>query len=101
MIVNSVIGTVQAAQLTESASVRQVTPAEATQSFGSYLRQAIDEVSAQEKAVHNVTERFIVGQADVSEVMIVSEQAHLALQLTTQVRNKVIDAYQEIMRMQL
>jgi len=34
-------------------------------------------------------------------VMIASEQALLSLQLTTQVRNKVVEAYQEIMRTQL
>jgi len=34
-------------------------------------------------------------------MMIASEQALLSLQLTTQVRNKVIEAYQEIMRTQI
>jgi len=33
--------------------------------------------------------------------MIASEQATMALQLTTQVRNKAIDAYQEIMRISM
>ncbi len=48
-----------------------------------------------------VTDRFMLGQADVSDVMIASQQAELSLALTSQVRNKVIDAYQEIMRMQM
>nr|WP_233168193.1 flagellar hook-basal body complex protein FliE [Paenibacillus roseus] len=77
------------------------TPAEVTASFGDYLKKAIDGVSEQEKAVHRVTDRFIIGQADVSEVMIVSEQAQLSLQLTAQIRNKVVEAYQEMMRMQI
>ncbi len=36
---------------------------------------------------------------DVSQVTIAAEKASIALQLTMQVRNKVIDAYQEVMRM--
>ncbi|MXO79424.1 flagellar hook-basal body complex protein FliE, partial [Paenibacillus sp. OT2-17] len=35
------------------------------------------------------------------QVMITSQQALLSLQLTTQVRNKAIEAYQEIMRTQM
>jgi len=79
----------------------KTTPAQMSQDFSQYLKEAIDGVAAQEKGVHNVTDRFIVGQADVSEVMVAANQAHLTLQLTTQVRNKVIESYQEIMRMQL
>ncbi len=37
----------------------------------------------------------------MSEVMVVSEQAQLSLQLTAQIRNKVVEAYQEMMRMQV
>lgn len=39
------------------------------------------------------------GSADVHEAMIALQQADLALQLTVQVRNKLVQAYQEIMRM--
>ena len=38
---------------------------------------------------------------DLHQVMIAAEQAGLALQLTVQVRNKIIEAYQEISRMQV
>ena len=38
---------------------------------------------------------------DVSEVVIASEKAGIATQLTMQVRNRAIEAYQEIMRMQV
>ena len=39
------------------------------------------------------------GTADVHEAMIALQQADIALQLTVQVRNKLVQAYQEIMRM--
>jgi flagellar hook-basal body complex protein FliE len=77
------------------------TPAESMENFGEYLKQAIDSVAQQEEAVKRTTEQFILGNVDVSELMIVSEQAKLSLQLTVQIRNKVIEAYQEIMRMQV
>jgi flagellar hook-basal body complex protein FliE len=39
------------------------------------------------------------GSADVHEAMIALQQADVALQFTVQVRNKLVQAYQEIMRM--
>jgi len=37
----------------------------------------------------------------VAQLMIATEQARLALELTVQIRNKVLEAYQEIMRIQV
>lgn len=82
-------------------SKAQSTPAEVTQSFGDFLQQAIEEVGAQEKNAQVQTVKFMAGQADVSQVMIASQQAQLSLQLTTQIRNRVVEAYQEIMRTQV
>lgn len=77
------------------------TPAELTASFGQYLQQALDGVAAQEKNVHKMNDQYLLGQVDVSQVLIASEQAQLGLQLTSQIRNKMIESYQEIMRMQV
>ena len=38
---------------------------------------------------------------DISQVVLASEKADIAMQLTLQVRNRVVDAYQEVMRMQV
>lgn len=77
------------------------TPGEAIKSFGSYLSDALDNVAAQEQNVQVLNDKFLVGEVNPDQVMIASEQALLSLQLTTQVRNKVIEAYQEIMRTQI
>nr|WP_212938755.1 flagellar hook-basal body complex protein FliE [Paenibacillus antibioticophila] len=77
------------------------TPAESIRNFGAYLSDALDSVAAQEKNVQVMNNKFLLGQVSADEVMIASEQAMLSLQLTTQVRNKVIEAYQEIMRTQI
>lgn len=77
------------------------TPAESMKNFGAYLSNALDSVAAQESNVQVMNQQFLLGQVSADEVMIASEQAMLSLQLTTQVRNKVIEAYQEIMRTQI
>ncbi|EFM13053.1 flagellar hook-basal body complex subunit FliE [Paenibacillus curdlanolyticus YK9] len=82
-------------------AVGQSTPAEVTQSFGNFLEQALNSVSAQEQNAQVQATQFMAGKVDVSQVMIASEQAQLSLQLTTQIRNRVVEAYQDIMRMQL
>ncbi|GGH17579.1 flagellar hook-basal body complex protein FliE [Paenibacillus segetis] len=77
------------------------TPSESIKEFSSYLTNALNGVAAQEKNVETLNSQFQLGQVSVDQVMIASEQALLSLQLTTQVRNKVIEAYQEIMRTQI
>ncbi|RXZ77283.1 flagellar hook-basal body complex protein FliE [Paenibacillaceae bacterium] len=85
----------------EGAIKQTAKPAETIEGFSDALKKAIDNMSAQETEVHKVSDRFIIGEADISEVMIVSQQTLLGLQLTSQIRNKVIESYQEIMRMQM
>jgi len=77
------------------------TPAEAMKDFGSFLSEALEGVAAQEQNVQSMNSKFMLGEVSADQVMIASEQAMLSLQLTTQVRNKVIEAYQEIMRTQI
>ena len=83
----------------ETAKPQQATPAEMMNTFGQYLENALNSVDAQEKEVHKLNDKFLIGEVDVSQVQIASQKAELSLQLTSQIRNKVIDAYQEIMRM--
>ncbi|WP_018750910.1 flagellar hook-basal body complex protein FliE [Paenibacillus sanguinis] len=77
------------------------TPAESMKQFGSFLNEAIEGIAAQEVNAQQVNSQFLLGKVNADEMMIASEQALLSLQLTTQVRNKVIEAYQEIMRTQI
>ncbi|MNI93282.1 Flagellar hook-basal body complex protein FliE [compost metagenome] len=58
-------------------------------------------MAAQEQNAKDMNNKFVLGEVNVDEAMIASQQALLSLQLTTQVRNKVIEAYQEIMRTQI
>ncbi|USB32101.1 flagellar hook-basal body complex protein FliE [Paenibacillus sp. YPG26] len=77
------------------------TPSETVRNFGSFLKDAIEGVASQEQNAQKMGDKFLTGQVDMDQVMVASEQALLSLQLTSQVRNKVIEAYQEIMRTQI
>lgn len=78
----------------------KVGPAGAADQFGRYLTEALAKVEAAQHQAADAAQRLATGEIrDVAEVMIASEKATLALQLTVQVRNKVVEAYQEIMRM--
>ncbi|MOA27281.1 Flagellar hook-basal body complex protein FliE [compost metagenome] len=46
-------------------------------------------------------EAAVGGDVDLHDVMIAAEKSSVAMQLTLQVRNKLVEAYQEIMRMQV
>lgn len=71
-------------------------------SFGQMLQGALGQVSALQDHSAQMTKAFAQGKSsDVHSVMIASEQATVALQLTTQIRNKAVDAYQEIMRISM
>ena len=48
----------------------------------------------------DIAEKFVLGEiTDIHEVMIAAEEAGVALELVMEIRNKLIEAYQELMRM--
>jgi len=71
-------------------------------SFSSLLKDKLDEVNDKQISADNAMESFVKGEGtDVHEVMLSAEEAKMSLQLAVQVRNKLVEAYQEINRMQL
>ncbi|GIP36807.1 flagellar hook-basal body complex protein FliE [Paenibacillus sp. J31TS4] len=75
---------------------------ELSHQFNNMLTDAITELNTQQAQVERLNGQFIRGELnDVHQLTISAEKAELGLQLTVQMRNKVIEAYQEIMRMQL
>lgn len=70
--------------------------------FGDVFKNALKEVSEAQNVSDKKTDQLLTGEVkDVHEVMIASQKASLSLQMTMQVRNKVVEAYQEVMRMQV
>ncbi len=73
-----------------------------TPSFSQTLTSAFDKVNDMQNHAGAMTKAFALGQtSDIHGVMIAGEQATIALQLTTQIRNKVVDAYQEVMKISM
>src|SRR5437588_3258515 len=71
-------------------------------SFGQFLLDALGEVNAAQQNAGGMVKRFATGEPmDVHQVMIAMEQAGTSLALTMQLRNKLVDAYQEIIRTQV
>lgn len=79
-----------------------VKPENKVEGFGEIFKEALQGVNAAQKASDVQTAGLATGQVEnIHEVMIASEKASLSLELTMQVRNKVVEAYQEVMRMQV
>lgn len=75
---------------------------ESGESFFSYLKDALQEVDDLQKEAAVSGQRVALGDEEyLHNTVIAYEKANLALQLTIQVRDKIVEAYQEIMRIQM
>lgn len=73
---------------------------EAQQSFGSFLKAAINDTNNQQIESDIMTQKLVMGEnVELHEVMIAAQKASISLNATMEVRNKVVEAYQEIIRM--
>lgn len=72
-----------------------------TPKFSDMLGQAIGKVHETQQTASQMATAFEMGQggADLTEVMIASQKASVSFQAATQVRNKLVQAYQDIMQM--
>jgi flagellar hook-basal body complex protein FliE len=71
-------------------------------SFADSLKTAVNKVNQLQKEADIKTEDILTGKStNIHETLITVEKADIALKLMTSVRNKIIDAYQEIMKMQV
>lgn len=70
--------------------------------FGSMLSSAVQNVNQLQTDSTNAIQSFLTGSGEeLHTVALATQRAELALDLGIQVRNKVVSAYQEIMKMQL
>ncbi len=69
--------------------------------FQDTLKAYINQVDRQLKQADDLQLEFAVGRRhDVHEVMIATEKAGISFRLLMQIRNRLLEAYQEVMRMQ-
>ena len=70
--------------------------------FGDFLSDSLQEVDRQIKTADEQAQRVVAGEdVSIHGTMINLEKANISLEFMLQVRNKVIEAYHEIMRMQI
>lgn len=69
--------------------------------FSTLMRNAINEVNAQQKAAASMSDAFERGVSGVelTDVMIHMQKANVSFEAITQVRNRLVSAYQDIMNM--
>ncbi len=70
--------------------------------FKKILENAINKVNDTVSNAEKLSNDFATGKtSDIHSVIIAAEKADIMLQLTNEVKNKIVEAYREIMRMQI
>ena len=88
--------------LMQSGGAAAAIGAAAEKSFGQYLSDALGNVNAAQQQADQASADLATGKLeDISQVVIAAEKASVTLQLTIQIRNRVLESYQEMMRMQV
>lgn len=86
----------------EIQQTEKATPSGKAGEFAEALREAVDSVEQSLDHSAAKTERLLSGQSeDLHSVALASQRAGLELELFLEVRNKVVQAYQEVMRTQV
>ena len=85
-----------------AAKIAPVSSASGGAEFSSMLSQALTSVETGQQQSSAAMDRFLSGEdTEVHQVALATQQAEMQFDLFMQVRNKVIAAYQEVMKMQM
>ncbi len=85
----------------QSLSTNGIQSTSETSSFGQLMDQAVNKVNDLQKTSNNMATAYEQGQpgVDVTDVMIASQKAGVSFQAMVQVRNKLVEAYRDVMNM--
>jgi len=85
-----------------AAGNRQAKEADADTGFNDALQTALDEVNKNQEDADELVEKLMLGgNVDIHEAMLALNKADVSFKLLMEVRNKIIEAYKEVMRMQV
>ncbi|WP_050181457.1 flagellar hook-basal body complex protein FliE [Domibacillus robiginosus] len=87
----------------ETSGVKKAaTPYESQQKFADFLKDSLNNVMKTEAESNSLTTKMVNGEnVDLHQVMAAAQKSGITMQLTLEVRNKAVEAYQEMMRMQM
>lgn len=89
-----------AADTGEKADPVAALPGDTLNNFGEILKNSLNQVNQLQVDAQKAAQTYVVGgPVELHQVMIATERAELSLELTMQIRNKLLQAYQEISRM--
>ena len=99
---NKLLTTYNTEDWMKSAATDQATAVGAPQSFSDMLSKSLIEVNSMQVEANKAIQKLASGQTkNIHETMLAVENAEIAFKTMNQVRMKVIEAYKEIMRMQM
>ena len=79
-----------------------VPPATGGASFADALKSAVQSVDRAQTHRNDMVEGAVTGQVgEVHDVMVAAEEAQLAFELMLEVRNRLLESYQQVMQMQM
>lgn len=101
MNVNQVLAQMRAMSLEASSNSNKVADSGGGADFAAMLKQSIGAVNDTQQTAGKMTEAFQTGDANISlaEVMVASQKASVSFQAMLQVRNKLVEAYKDVMNM--
>jgi len=85
-----------------SSGATSATGPTSAESFGSTVRNAVESLEKTQQSANQEIAKAVTGESpDLHRTIIALQTADLSFQFALQVRNKVVNAYEEIMRMQV
>jgi flagellar hook-basal body complex protein FliE len=76
-------------------------PVEGERSFKEILQDSLGSVNQLQKEADQVLEKYTKGEASQDQVMVAFKKAQIAFEAMLQIRNKLVDAFEEIQRMRI
>lgn len=88
---------------TQAQSPLRTSTTPAADDFGALLKQSLSGVDTAQQSATRLAESFERGDpaADIGQVMVALQKADLSFRAVAEVRNKLVDAYREVMNMQV
>ncbi|MBM3327915.1 MAG: flagellar hook-basal body complex protein FliE [Calditrichaeota bacterium] len=79
------------------------TPSPADQpGFGDVIKKLVSDVNSAQQSAETATNQMMTGELeDVHQVVVAMEEAQVSFRLLMEVRNRMVEAYKEVMRMQV